>query len=286
MNMASDMPLSDAHAHLNSDDALDELAQRCERGILTCFSTGTPEEWERANGLLTKIADSETAGAFLVSFGIHPWEAANHEPRTCDEAYARCAAVGEIGLDTVWCDVPLARQSTVFEEQLQRAADLHKPIVLHTKGTEERIADMMRGFPEPICVHWYSGPLEAFERFAEMGCYFTLGPDCSNGSVLSEAMMTALPLNRILTETDGLEGVRWAIEQDPLLTRSIGRFLDPNASLIEAALANSTYALASARDVPSREIALLLRQNMQRFYLNEQIEHGTATITADGQAAG
>lgn len=275
-----DIPLSDAHAHLNSDDALEEVAWRRERDILTCFSAGTPAEWERVNELLTQIGDPEDIELFFVSFGIHPWEAANHEPRDCEEAYAQCAAMGEIGLDTFWCDVPLDRQTAVFEEQLQIAADLHKSIVLHTKGAEALVADMVRGFPEPVLVHWYSGSLETLERFAEQDCYFTLGPDCSNGSELNDALMNVLPLKRILIETDGIEGVTWAIDQNPRLAQNIARFYGDGATLIETALTTSVHALAEARNAVPQNIAAQVRQNMKKFYTNERPERITATISA------
>ena len=279
MNPMFDMPLSDAHAHLSTDDALTELVQRRERNVLTCFSTGTPTEWERVNGLLASIDTGESA-PFLMSFGIHPWESERYEASACEQAYTQCAAIGEIGLDTVWCDVPLARQTTVFERQLQLATDMHKPIVLHTKGAETLVADMVRGFPEPVLVHWYSGPLDAFERFADQDCYFTLGPDCSNGSELNRTLLTALPLKRTLIETDGIEGVTWAIDENPRIAQSIARFYDQNASLIEAALTTSIHTLAEARNIAPQSIATQLQQNMQRFYTNGRTERTTATISA------
>ena len=280
MNPLFDIPLSDAHAHLSTDDAQEELARRRERNILTCFSAGTPAEWERMTRLIAQTADSEDDAAFLTSFGIHPWEAASHEPEACEEAFAQCAAIGEIGLDTVWCEAPLSRQTAVFEKQLQLAADLHKPIVLHTKGAEALVADMVRGFPEPVLVHWYSGPLDAFERFADQDCYFTLGPDCSNGDELNRAMMTALPLKRILVETDGIEGITWAIDESPRLARSIARFYNEDASLIEAALLASIHALADARSIAPQNAAAQLQQNMRKFYTNGRAERTTATISA------
>lgn len=276
-----DIPLSDAHAHLNRDGTLEELVQRRERDIFTCFSTTTPAEQAHVSGLIAQATgDDTTDGPFLVSFGIHPWEAAKCDPRACGEAYARCSVIGEIGLDTVWCDVPLARQTTVLEEQLQLAADLGKPIVLHTKGAEERIASMVNGFPGRILVHWYSGPLSAFERFAEQGCYFSLGPDCTNGSDVNRAMMTALPLKRILIETDGIEGITWAIDGNPRLAERIARFYDPGSSLIEAVLTTSIHALADARNVSPQNVATQLQHNMKKLYLNGRIERMTATIAA------
>ena len=85
--------------------------------------------------------------------------------------------IGEIGMDSVWCRVPLADQQRELEWQLQAAEDLGKPAVLHTKGQERRIGEMIRGFKGKLCVHWYSGSLEDLKGFLEQDCYFTLGPD-------------------------------------------------------------------------------------------------------------
>lgn len=70
---------------------------------------------------------------------------------------ARAALVGEIGLDSVWCDTPMAAQRKVFAAQLDWAAAHGKGIVLHTKGCEMEIAKAVEGFPHPVIVHWYSG---------------------------------------------------------------------------------------------------------------------------------
>lgn len=83
------------------------------------------------------------------------------------------------GMDSVWCDIPLDIQQKRLEEQLQIAADLKKPVLLHTKGQEKRIAELLRGFPYHICAHWYSGTEQDLEPYLDLGCYFTLGPDFS-----------------------------------------------------------------------------------------------------------
>ena len=44
------------------------------------------------------------------------------------EAYSECDYIGEIGMDSVWCDIPLDIQQKRLEEQLQIAADLKKPV--------------------------------------------------------------------------------------------------------------------------------------------------------------
>ena len=132
------------------EEAREELDLRESLGITTCFSSGTPFQWQ----VLERYRDRTSV---LRSFGIHPWYAHQYDPDLYAEYFRQCDVVGEIGMDSVWCEVPLDIQKKRLERQLQIAADLHRPVILHTKGQEAAIAGMLADFPEKICIHWYSG---------------------------------------------------------------------------------------------------------------------------------
>ena len=127
---------------------------------------------------------------------------------------ARAALVGEIGLDSVWCDTPMAAQRKVFAAQLDWAAAHGKGIVLHTKGCEMEIAKAVEGFPHPVIVHWYSGGPDALDRFLAQGYYFTVGPDVAHNPCVQAVARLAAD-DRILFETDGMSAVRWALGDVP-----------------------------------------------------------------------
>lgn len=201
----------DMHAHLacltDRAESLQELELRSEHGILTCFSAGTPAEWRYMEPFRGRPE-------LRFSFGIHPWYADKYPAEDCREALEQCDLIGEIGMDSVWCEVPLPVQQRQLERQLRTAADLGKPVLLHTKGQEGRIADIIRGFPGKVCVHWYSGPEQEFDSFLEQGCYFTLGPDtprlCRAGDGLRLRMVREVPADRLFAETDGVSAIAWA----------------------------------------------------------------------------
>lgn len=268
------MRLLDMHAHLfcmadrngkTTDEnmlrtmAEWEIALRREMGVITFLSSGTPWEWK----FMRQFARSES---LLFSFGIHPWYAEQYmavEQRDLEDAYRMCDAVGEIGMDCVWCEIPLSVQRAVLERQLQIAADLKKPVILHAKGMEAEISDMLQGFPEPVCVHWYSGDLKSLEKFLEQDCYFTLGPDLA-GSVAGEEkrsvngladaensglsvwsgerasrelyqyMLREIPVNRLFVETDGVSAIAWANGQEDAEFQEIQKVLDRNIDCIAA----------------------------------------------------
>lgn len=205
-----------------------ELELRRNHGVAAFFSCGTPEEWAAFEHLLTEDAGGKAyGGGVLRSFGIHPWYSAQYEPVQYYSLFAQCDAVGEIGMDSVWCNIPLQVQQERFVKQLKLAAKLKKPVILHTKGQEAQIAELVGDFPGKICVHWYSGDEKSFEKFLELGCYFTLGPDvslrCGQAKLpgedtvieghtrkLYQRMIHEIPSDRLFLETDGISAVAWA----------------------------------------------------------------------------
>lgn len=232
----------DMHAHLSCPE---ELEFRKKQGVFTCFSAGTPEEWNlfwqtgaEQKGTEQKGTEQKSIGQtgeerdYLVSFGIHPWYANRYDVSEVGGCLRNCDFIGEIGMDSVWCEVPLALQQDRFERQLQIAADLKKPVILHTKGQERRIAEIIRDFPGRVCVHWYSGDRKNLEKFMEQDCYFTLGPDTARLCVGTDHRLTAqewntsaaeneaaqvrrqmvreIPVERLFVETDGIGAVAWA----------------------------------------------------------------------------
>ena len=203
----------------------DELDFRYQKGIATCLSSGTPAEWAYTRQF-------QNREELLMSFGIHPWYADRYRPEEAGEAYRECDYIGEIGMDSIWCDVPLDVQQKRLEEQLQIAADLKKPVLLHTKGQEKKIAEVLHDFPHGICIHWYSGTEQELEAYLNMGCYFTLGPDFSAACSLTadqrllcgflqeekeqkrslyRRMLEEIPADRLFVETDGISAVAWAM---------------------------------------------------------------------------
>lgn len=204
-----------------------ELDLRRACGVATFFSCGTPEEWGVLERFFADHTGEKAYGSeILRSFGIHPWYSDQYDPMQYRSLFEQCDAVGEIGMDSVWCDAPLQVQQERFVKQLELAAELKKPVILHTKGQEAQIAELVRDFPGKICVHWYSGDEKNFEKFLEMGCYFTLGPDaalCWNrmkqpekgteneiSANLYQRMLQEIPSDRLFLETDGIWAVAWA----------------------------------------------------------------------------
>ena len=196
-----DTPIFDAHAH--AGDAA-ERSLRIRTRTRTILSCGNPAQAQEAESIC------RTSSVFSMTAGIHPWYAADVRMDSMYPWMEQSACIGEIGLDSVWCNTPMDVQRCAFMAQLDWAAAHGKGIVLHTKGCEEEIARRTEGFPHPIVVHWYSGGQDALERFLAQNCFFTIGPDVMINPAV-QAVAKHVQDDRILFETDGMDAVRWAL---------------------------------------------------------------------------
>ena len=188
--------LFDAHTHLNAESlkALKNLHQ------LAVASTPADCAFlERAAGGNPRL---------YWAAGVHPWQSGAVEVDALLPWLERADAIGEIGMDSLWCQVEKAKQLRVFRRQLALGEKLQKPLILHTKGCEEEILQEIQGITQPILVHWYS-EIRHLEGYLEKGCYFTIGPDIENNKAV-ENLAQKVPLNRLLVETDGAGAVSWA----------------------------------------------------------------------------
>lgn len=230
----------------------EELSLREKNMIMSCFSAGTREEW---NWLREVNQDAY----ILRSFGIHPWFADQYSVTEMYDAYQEADFIGEIGMDAVWCEVSQYVQEKQFESQLQIAADLHKPILLHTKGYEKRIAEMLADFPGKICVHWYSGTEKDLGLYLDKGCYFTLGPDTSDVKDAEdrksrERIINEVPLHRLFTETDGISAVAWVRNTDTL-----------DLMEIPLVLMETVKYIAKRKKITTEEVSKTIKNNLEDF---------------------
>ncbi len=247
--------LLDAHTHLDLydeaalDAALDEIAAH---HILTIAVAMNPPSYERTRDIAAR-------SQFVVPcFGIHPWEAHRyaHSLDAFQPLIDASPLLGEIGLDYIWDENPAhyPAQRAVFAYFLQAAAAQDKIVNLHTKGAEHDVVTMLGQFSlRRAIVHWYSGPRDAFEALIAHDCYFTFGVETSRSPNI-QLLAQAAPLERILTETDGPEGLRW-------LTGEVG---------MPRHIHDVLQAIADARGLGVADMANIVVANWQRLIAGDR----------------
>lgn len=111
-------------------------------------------------------------------------------------------------MDTIWCDVDPAIQRKIFILQMDIAQKRGCPVILHTKGQEKEIVEIIADYTMPVIVHWYSS-IDYLDLYQERDCYFTVGPDFQKNPAVRQ-VAREVPLNRLFVETDGISAVEWA----------------------------------------------------------------------------
>ena len=113
-------------------------------------------------------------------------------------------AIGEIGLDYHYEDIPRALQQAAFRKQMALAAELGLPAIVHERDAHGDGMAIVEEFPTVGGVfHCYSGSLEMAKWLVDRGWYigFTGVLTFKNARKAVE-VAAALPLERIVLETD------------------------------------------------------------------------------------
>lgn len=196
----------DSHAHLDDprfDADRDEIfAALAEQGPVMNVGCDLASS-ERSVALAQKYP------FVYASVGSHPDDADHVDGKLLDAYRRLCAekkvrAIGEIGLDYHYEDVPRAQQIIAFEQQLELAEALKLPVIVHEREAHGDAMDIVMRHPDVRGVfHCFSGSKEMALWLVGRGWYigFTGVLTFKNARRAIEAAQ-ALPLDRILIETD------------------------------------------------------------------------------------
>jgi TatD DNase family protein len=117
-------------------------------------------------------------------------------------AHERAVAVGETGLDYFRDYAPHDAQRTLFDRQLALAAELRKPVVIHTRAAEEDTLAALRDFDGTVILHCFSSPA-MLEPALERGWYVSFAGNVTYPKAPElRAAAARVPRDRLLAETD------------------------------------------------------------------------------------
>ena len=200
--------LFDTHAHMD-DSAFDAdrealLAALPEKGIGLLMNPGCSLASSR-----NAVALAESFDYIYAAVGSHPDAAREVCPEVIAEYRALCKlprvkAIGEIGLDYHYEDVPRDIQQAAFRSQMALAAELDLPVIVHEREAHEDGMRIVEEFPGVTGVfHCYSGSLDMAKWLIARGWYigFTGVLTFKNARKALEVAGN-IPLDRIVLETD------------------------------------------------------------------------------------
>lgn len=115
----------------------------------------------------------------------------------------RVVALGEIGLDYYWDDVPRDKQKDIFKKQIDIAKKYNKPIVIHARDAYEDTYDILKQAAHRGIMHCYSGSVEMAKRYIEIGFYISLaGPVTFKNAKVPKDVATQIGIDHLMIETD------------------------------------------------------------------------------------
>jgi TatD DNase family protein len=253
------MILIDSHAHLELEPLSNDPSAVVERaraaGVVAVVTVGIDTK-DAQNAL--RIAE-EFEDVFA-SVGFHPHNAKDVENLDLSDMehlaeHPKVVAYGEIGLDYFRNHSPQTVQISVFQEQLQLAKRLGKPVVIHLRDAYDdglHMIEQAGPFPEGGVIHCFSGNREQAERALGLGFHISVpGTVTYKKNDELRSIVADLPEDRILLETDcpflAPEPKRGKVNEPALIT-------------------HTAQTVAQVRGVPVEQIAYTTTCNAVKFF--------------------
>ncbi len=202
------MKLFDSHCHLTDmrfQDDREQVLERARAGGVEGMVTVASDYLDSL-----EVARLAAGAEYLwCTAGIHPHEAGaadlEHLQGIRDLVSERSAivAIGETGLDYHYDHSPREVQRQWFGRQLELAAELGLPVVVHSREADEDTAALLREHSAVSAVlHCFSGGRRLLEEGLELGCYVSFAGITSFKRFDDADAVRAVPVDRLLIETD------------------------------------------------------------------------------------
>lgn len=203
----------DSHAHLDlfKDKELKEILERAKKAKVK-YVVNNSVDIKTAKKSLDL---SKKYPMIKVALGIYPEDALSIErEQEVNENFIEfkklvlankenVIAIGEIGMDFYHGKIENKKiQEELFRDQLELAKKLNIPAIIHTRGAEKEILDVLKDYPDTKKIlHCFCGSMKLVEKAVKMNCYFSIPCSLSRMQNFLELLKIA-PQERILTETD------------------------------------------------------------------------------------
>ena len=198
----------DTHAHYDDEQFNEDrgalLSSFSSRGVELVMNCATNPETVKSTLKLANTFDFVYA-----AIGFHPEDLTPLHIEQLDDIKqlslheSKVKAIGEIGLDYYWKEVPREKQIEFFEAQIMLAKELDLPIIIHDREAHEDTYTLLKKHQPRGVLHCYSGSAESARELLKLDLYFGFGGALTfkNAKKAVEAAKV-IPIERILLETD------------------------------------------------------------------------------------
>ncbi len=197
--------LIDTHAHINYfEDPKKVVEESADAGVKKIIVPGvTPDEFEQVVELVQKY------DCVYGALGVHPCDCDMFNAHAANKMteflkHPKMVAIGEIGLDYHWNKENIDKQKEVFEAQLEIAAALDLPVLIHNRDAHSDCFEILKkSGHKKVIMHCFSGSVEFARECVKQGYYIAIGGVVTfkNAKKLKE-VAREIPLENIMLETD------------------------------------------------------------------------------------
>lgn len=255
------MQLIDSHCHLDLarfDADRDEVLERAHAaGVAALIVPATTAAgWSRLREICAAYPNLYPA------YGLHPMFLSEHRQthlhqlRELIERERPCA-IGECGLDHYLSGLDPSQQRHYFRSQLELAADLQLPVIVHARRALDEVIALIRAVDAGRqrlrgVIHSFSGSVQQAERLADLGFLIGLGgPLTYPRAQRLRRLVATMPLPQLLLETDAPDQPDQAIRGQRNEPSRLSAILD---------------CIAELRGQPAAQIAEQTTVNARRLF--------------------
>lgn len=272
--------LFDAHTHLNEERYTDE-----ERETLAKEIEESPVDYIMDAGScfddsMRAIRDAERYPWCFASVGIHPEEVGDLTEEKIQYLKElaqndKVRAIGEIGLDYYYDDIPKEEQKKWFGRQIDLANELRMPIMIHSRDADLDTLNTLKEhgafsderkswFPKRpgpggemlpdarVLMHCFSYSLETAKEYVKLGGTISIcGPVTFKSNKKTRRVVESVPIEFLTVETDA-----------PYLAPEPMRGRPNKAVYVEY----TCRKVAEIKGISYEEAAEITKRNAMRFY--------------------
>ena len=210
LRFAFNMHFIDTHTHLY-DEAFsgeDDLAvdRAVEAGVTKMI---LPDIDSQTREAMLALAEHHE-GTLFPCIGLHPtsvdagWQ--NEMLLVEKHLDRKIYAIGEIGMDCYWSKEFIREQEEVLRIQLEIAARMNLPVIIHSRESTELIINILKDTSHlglRGVFHAFSGSFETFRELQKTGdWYIGIGGVLTYKKASIAETVKQIPLEQILLETD------------------------------------------------------------------------------------
>jgi TatD DNase family protein len=224
------VPLVDFHSHLDLYPDFPTILEECRASnVATLAVTTTPFAYPR------NLQAASEFPLIRVALGLHPQIVGERHASIIEfERLSPDARfIGEVGLDAG----PAFYRTFPDQERIfRRIASIcseqgKKVLTIHSVRSAKKVLDILEETGTcktcTIVFHWFSGSGSEMVRALDLGCFFSINTSMFEKSPRAESIKN-IPLNRILTETDG--PFRNSANRTPARPKTVSETLEGLAS--------------------------------------------------------